>query len=205
MGAADRTIRALPGYETFLSAPSSAELGAAAAAGPVVIVNVSEQRCDALVVSPRGVQVIPLPALTQADADRYADAFLQAVSRIQTEAIDTVLAWLWSAVAEPVLLALELIPPPGSPARGSWRLPRIWWCPTGALTHLPIHAAAPGAAAPGAMDHVVSSYIPTLRTLRDVRQVSGHADSAPDRLLLVTMPEAQGNRPLLRGTVDEEA
>jgi len=198
------TIRALPGYETFLSGPSLAELCTATAAGPVVIVNISRQRCDALVISPRGVQVIPLAALTQADADHYAEAFLQGVSQVQREAVDAILAWLWSAVAEPVLRALELIPPPESPARGSWRLPRIWWCPTGAMTHLPIHAAAPGPAAPGAIDHVVSSYIPTLRTLRDVRQVTGQADSAPDRLLLVTMPETQGNRPL-RGAVDEAA
>jgi hypothetical protein len=197
-------VRGLPGYQTFLRGPSLTELCAATAAGPVVIVNVSEQRCDALVVSPRGVQVIPLPALTQADADRYAEAFLQAVSQRRTEVIDAALAWLWSAVADPVLRALRLIPAPGSAPRDSWRLPRIWWCPTGSLTHLPIHAATPGAAAPGVIDHVVSSYIPTLRTLCDLRPVPGHAGSAPDRLLLITMPETRGHRPL-RGAVEEEA
>ena len=52
-------------------------------------------------------------------------------------AILDVLDWLWDVIAEPVLTALghTSAPETGSP----W--PRVWWCPTGPLTVLPIHAA----------------------------------------------------------------
>jgi len=50
----------------------------------------------------------------------------------------------------------------------STNLPRIWWCPTGPLTFLPIHAAglynqsSPG---PNILDFAVSSYTPTVTAL----------------------------------------
>src|SRR3984957_12976421 len=46
--------------------------------------------------------------------------------------------------------------------------PRIWWCPTGPLTFLPIHAAGLyNTGDPGfkTSDFVTSSYTPTLTTL----------------------------------------
>ena len=48
-----------------------------------------------------------------------------------------VLDWLWDAVAEPVLAVLGRTGPPSDGEPG----PRVWWCPTGPLTVLPIHAA----------------------------------------------------------------
>lgn len=50
-------------------------------------------------------------------------------------------------------------------------LPHIWWCPTGPLTFLPLHAA--GRDIQGWRDetsnHVVSSYIPTINALLEAR------------------------------------
>ncbi|CAM5712305.1 hypothetical protein SBADM41S_06274 [Streptomyces badius] len=55
-------IRALPGLDGFLRPPSVADLVASAAEGPVVVVNVSAFRCDALVVTAdAGIDVVPLP------------------------------------------------------------------------------------------------------------------------------------------------
>ena len=48
-----------------------------------------------------------------------------------------VLDWLWDVIAGPVLTALGHTGPPGP--GDPW--PRVWWCPTGPLTVLPIHAA----------------------------------------------------------------
>ncbi|KAI0634398.1 CHAT domain-containing protein [Trametes polyzona] len=43
---------------------------------------------------------------------------------------------------------------------------RIWWCPTGPLAFLPIHAASPyDGNTPGLPELVISSYVPTLRSL----------------------------------------
>ena len=68
----------------------------------------------------------------------------------------------------------------GSPTRRratrpTW--PRLWWCPTGPLTLLPLHTAghhveaAAGASPPRTvLDRVVSSYTPTLRALLEARR-----------------------------------
>lgn len=42
---------------------------------------------------------------------------------------------------------------------------RIWWCPTGPLAFLPIHAAGVYPSGPKLSDYVVSSYTPTLTAL----------------------------------------
>ncbi|CAG8697403.1 9223_t:CDS:1, partial [Acaulospora colombiana] len=47
-------------------------------------------------------------------------------------------------------------------------LPRIWWCATGPLAFLPIHAAGiydPGSVDSQISDYVISSYTPTLSAL----------------------------------------
>ncbi|KAJ7114992.1 CHAT domain-containing protein [Mycena epipterygia] len=71
------------------------------------------------------------------------------------------LAELWTCIVEPVFHALEL--------KKSDNPSRLWWCPTGPFTFLPIHAA--GIYGPlgtdCVSDYVVSSYTPTLTTLLD--------------------------------------
>jgi CHAT domain-containing protein len=48
--------------------------------------------------------------------------------------------------------------------------PHIWWCPTGPLTFLPIHAAGPyNKSGPDIMQRVISSYTPTLMALARAR------------------------------------
>ena len=178
-------VRTRPGFESFLSVPSFSHLSAAAANGPVVVINVSRYRCDALVVTPGSVRVIPLAKLTLADAERHTVALRKAGSPDgdSRAAIDAILSWLWQAVTAPVLHELGLLQIPRPP------LPRVWWCPTGPLAHLPVHAAAPTSASPGALNCVVSSYTPTLGTLlRSMRKPPSRAHD-PQRLLMVTVPE----------------
>ncbi|RFS81415.1 CHAT domain-containing protein [Actinomadura spongiicola] len=70
-----------------------------------------------------------------------------------------VLAWLWRTAVGPVADALG----PAHPGPH-----RVWWLPTGALGLLPLHAAEePGRT--GALDVMVSSFVPSLRALRDAR------------------------------------
>jgi hypothetical protein len=54
-------IRTLPGLERFLLPPHAAQLVAEADRGPIVMVNVSGYRCDALVLTTDGIQVCELP------------------------------------------------------------------------------------------------------------------------------------------------
>ncbi|WP_189714179.1 CHAT domain-containing protein [Streptomyces phaeofaciens] len=106
--------------------------------------------------------------------------------------LDATLAWLWDEIAGPVLTAVGLVDPPvpGQP----W--PRLWWCPTGPLTLLPLHAAGHhDGTGRAVLDRVVSSYTPTLRALLEARR---QLDPAPDdeRMLIVAVPDAPDAVPL---------
>src|ERR1700722_565130 len=76
-------IRRLPGLEDFLEPPHFASLQEAASGGPVVIVNVSRYRCDALIVSTSGVTVTNLGTLSATDVVDRAATFTGA---LQTQA-----------------------------------------------------------------------------------------------------------------------
>ncbi|MGW0467888.1 CHAT domain-containing protein [Streptomyces sp. NPDC003027] len=199
-------IRRIPGLERFLSPPPVPELLTAAAAGPVVVVNVSQYRSDALVVTADGgIEVVPLPALTPAEAVNRAADFLVAVddayeataapqALVAMRALSDTLEWLWDAVAEPVLdrLGLRTTPIDDEP----WT--RLWWCPTGWLSFLPLHAAGrmrPGSAE-NVMDRVVSSYTPTLRALVRARRAPATAATRHPAPLVVTLAETPGANPL---------
>ncbi|GAA2592299.1 hypothetical protein GCM10010435_83790 [Winogradskya consettensis] len=152
------------------------DLREAAREGPVVYVNVSPWRCDALIVRADRTlpDLVPLPRLTATAVDRQARRYLEAMThgtgRAREDQVAGILAWLWRAVGEPVLAGL----PQPRPNR------RIWWVPTGALTTLPLHAAG------AVLDEAVSSYTPTLRDL--LRARSSRVRARDPRLLLV-MPQ----------------
>ncbi|HMH93311.1 MAG TPA: CHAT domain-containing protein, partial [Streptosporangiaceae bacterium] len=175
----------------------------AAAGGPVVIINVSAYRCDALTVTPAGVQVTGLPALTAAEVSGRATDFVVALLRRHDKdpakraaaraTLAQTLAWLWDTVLtplKPVLEATATPAPGGTPPRGP---ARVWWCPTGPMTFLPLHAAA----RPGEPDHAVaasfvSSYAPTLSLLRVARAAAGPAAGHSGRPLVVALPASLG-------------
>jgi CHAT domain-containing protein/tetratricopeptide (TPR) repeat protein len=200
-------VRALPGFQAFLRPPQVAELRRAAAGGPVVVVNISQWRCDALLVTDTGTRVVELSALTHDIVHRHATTYLDALQNYEStaptpatmhtvdQAITATLEWLWDAIAQPVLTELghEQGPDPDQ----IW--PRIWWCPTGPLAVLPLHAAGyhdPAHKHRGGsvLDRAVSSYTPTLRALIQARTtrprpVSTRADG---QLLIVALRHTPG-------------
>ena len=102
-------IRAIDGFKSFMMPPSVNNLVRQAASGPVVVVNVSDYRSDAIVVRKTGILPVPLPDLRPRDlADRVAE-FHSAVRRATTaptmkerisqqDIIFSVLEWLWDTV-----------------------------------------------------------------------------------------------------------
>jgi tetratricopeptide (TPR) repeat protein len=205
----------------FLRPAPLADLLPASTPGPVVVVNMSDLRCDALIVTCTAVSCVPLPSLTAADIRRHTTRYLAAYARLTQgdeakaagltgsldpdQVISEVLEWLWETMAEPVLAALGIhgAPAPGQP----W--PRIWWCPTGLLTLLPLHAAGYHASPSGRdtaprtiLDRVISSYTPTLGALADASRAEADADPDDGTLLFVGVPESPG-MPLLPGASDD--
>ena len=210
-------VRALDGFGHFLAAVPYAQLKAdletAVLGRPVVIVNASRYGCHALIVDTSAEQphIIKLPNLTLDSAESQVNQMLQALAGIadpgrafpdrekDRRTILGVLDWLWDVIAGPVLTALGHTSAPGPGSQ--W--PRVWWCPTGPLAVLPIHAAGHhprlGTTATSndstecVLDRVISSYTPTLTALTRARQP---ARAAPVRQLAVGMPDTPGLPPL---------
>ena len=85
------------------------------------------------------------------------------------------------------------------------KLPRVWWCPTGPLAFLPIHAAGTYVRSKSMpnqclSDFVVSSYLPTVYDLRETSE-SNRGD-APTGLLIVSQPNTPRKTEIL-GAADE--
>ena len=175
-------VRDLDGFEHFLAAIPYPELASAVAGGPVVIVNASRHGCHALIVAARSEapRVVGLPGLSMRAAADQANKMLAALAGTGDRnrsfrdrekdryAILDVLDWLWETIAEPVLAALGHT----TSARADEPWPRIWWCPTGPLTVLPIHAAGRHPRLRTAdrgedcvLDRVISSYTLSLTAL----------------------------------------
>lgn len=225
-------VRLMDGFERFLRPVAFADLRPAASEGPVVIVNISRHGSHALIVTeePRPgtlVRVVDLPQASVADVTKQANDLLAALrTTADPEAIsrraddrDTVfdiLAWIWHYITEPVLRDLGYTKTPESSVE-AW--PRVWWCPTGAATALPLHAAGlhprsrpqhrsmgeEAAIARTVAGRVVSSYAPTLVSLTRARQ---RPESGQMRLLAAGVPDAPRYAPgagRLPGVQDEFA
>lgn len=195
-----KTIREIPGYENFLRGPSKSDLKLLAERGPVVALNVSRMRCDAFLIEIDGVRVVHLSRLRFQDLENMTRKFLTAISvnnprryREAQSSMSAVLEWLWDVAIEPIMNALGITGPPS--VGSDW--PRVWWVPSGLLNLLPIHAAGYHNIDGGKnlIDRVISSYAPTLKSLRhaDIMvTTAAPRDVAHQRALLVGMPETMG-------------
>jgi tetratricopeptide (TPR) repeat protein len=180
-------IRHSPGFEDFLTAPTENNVKDAASYGPIVIINVSHLRRDAILVERDQIRSIPLPRLTIED--------LKSNSQEIHTANPKVLEWLWNTIAEPVLEALGIH---GITAQGP--LPRIWWVPTGILSIYPLHAAGRHykGSSETVMDRAMSSFSSSVKYIIRSRGRAG-LDSQPstlERAVLVSMGRTPGHSTL---------
>ncbi|KAK8078662.1 hypothetical protein PG996_004832 [Apiospora saccharicola] len=179
-----REIRQLAGFENFLGPPNESEMREAATRGPIVVINVSEFRCDALLLTKDGLKTLELEKLTLYRIEEYA----------QKENLGhlPVLEWLWDAIAFPVL---EVLGFRDSPSDDNW--PHVWWVTTGTLSKFPIHAAGyhMKRSSETVLDRVVSSYSSSIRAIIETRR-QPLADSKSIKALLVAMDHTPGWDPL---------
>ncbi|MCX4804340.1 CHAT domain-containing protein [Streptomyces sp. NPDC058682] len=202
-------VRAIDDFQDFLRPPPLESLLQAAEHGTVVVINISRWRCDALIVHSRGLETLPLPDLTADEVSRRVADYLRVLQdglttvpgtsfreaiearrqalREREDVLRSTMEWLWDAVTGPVLDALRITGPP----EAGKSPPRLWWCPTGLLTLLPLHGAGYHSAESGCavVDRVVSSYTPTLRALNEAsKPLQEHADRSR-QLLFVGVPD----------------
>lgn len=191
-----RPTDTFPDPVNFMCPPPVAGLLPAVGQGPVAIINVSRWRCDALLLTHDGVTVIALPDLTNTEiaeeAIRYLEVLYEfergrggAAERLCLEmAITTTLEWLWDRVASPLLDAVGYRDTP----TGQW--PRLWWCPTGVLTLLPLHAAGYHDTLNTVLDRVVSSYTPSVRVLSHLRALPESTQA--EKILIIALADTPG-------------
>ena len=184
-------IRARPDVRDLVTPPSFSTLAAAAVRGPVVILNISSYRCDALIITGAAVQLVPLPELSADAVAGQVEALLEAADKA-VYGVAPVLEWIWDQIVSRVFAHLNLTGPP----EVGEQIPHIWWCPTGIAAFLPLHAAGRfTASGPGpntALNMAVSSYIPTLRTLIQLRERGTGSIPPAAGPLIVAMPQTPG-------------
>ncbi|KAG8904368.1 hypothetical protein FRB99_001869 [Tulasnella sp. 403] len=175
-------IRSIEGFEGFLRPTPFAVLQRAAICGPVIIVNVSVRRSDALIVCADGLpHPVPLPDATPDDVQFT----LARLSKKSQSEVLIALEEIWEMIVRPIVQVLQ----------NDLALPlksRIWWCPTAAVSSLPLHAA--GRYRKGGKnvhDMYISSYTPTLGALIRARSVAVKPAPVPS-MLVVGQPNTPG-------------
>ncbi|KAK2609183.1 hypothetical protein QQS21_002265 [Conoideocrella luteorostrata] len=177
-------IRQQSGFENFLLPPNEGDMRAAAGFGPIVVINVSPLRCDAIIIEPQQIRLLPLPGLSfEAIAEKVKESNL---------GCPRILEWLWDAFASAILDSLGFKQPPGD---DDW--PHIWWIPTGVLTKFPLHAAGyhSTGSKKAVMDRVMSSYSSSIKAIIHGRRRNNPevlSTSSKGKALLVSMQNTPG-------------
>lgn len=153
---------------------------------PIIVLNVSSYRCDAFLIERHQIRILELPNLRLEEVEDKVQ-YLRSASL----SITSILEWLWDAASSPSLEALGF---KTAPSDDNW--PHIWWIPTGALNHLPLHAA--GRQGKGStetvLERVISSYSSSIKALIYGRQhsIRKSAEPAFEHALLVAMSKTPG-------------
>ncbi|KAK0384251.1 hypothetical protein NLU13_8339 [Sarocladium strictum] len=176
-------VRTTEGFESFLSLLSDNAIRETANRGPVIVINVSILRCDALLVETTGIRSLHLPDVTLSDIEEFIPAL------DDPWGIFAALEWLWHSICKPCLDALGF-----ANGKDDDELPHVWWVPVGIVSLLPLHAAGMHLqdSTDSVMDRVVSSYATSVKALRDQRALAArYSSDIPRQALLIDMAATQ--------------
>ncbi|KAF5343629.1 hypothetical protein D9758_015445 [Tetrapyrgos nigripes] len=217
-------IRDLDGFDSFLKPKKLSALTPASANGPVIMLNIDQLRCDAIILSSsHGINHFPLPKLSFKQVEELRLKLLSSLeaSNVRVDRngerksiqlargkqcgdqFKSVLAELWSKVVQPILSEIEDVLHDSA----EHHLPHITWCATGALAFLPIHAAGIyGSKDPSdnikLSDFTVSSYTTTLSAMLNSGCQTKQEPREKPKVLIVSQPATPGLN-LLPGTEKE--
>ncbi|TFK43072.1 CHAT domain-containing protein, partial [Crucibulum laeve] len=94
-----------------------------------------------------------------------------------------VLATLWDGIVKPIVRHLNL--------EKTDKPTRVWWCPTGPFTFLPLHAAGhyEGAMIECAPEYIMSSYTPSIGALLQSKNIPVLSHTPKFQMMAVVQPE----------------
>ncbi|KAF9462509.1 CHAT domain-containing protein [Collybia nuda] len=194
-----KQIRALSGFETFLLPTQFQTLVSAAKNGPVILLNCTTVNADAIIMLPNSEYMcIALPSVTKSGAEIQLKLMRNNLKKIGIHARDSqnTTENPWYLMTLPLGCGTMLFSLVFKALHSKNIMKgRIWWCPTGPFTYLPLHAA------PSLQEDVFEhSYTPTLMAL--VKANEKYAAQTLTRnnttLTFVGLPELPGGnfRPL---------
>jgi CHAT domain-containing protein len=175
-------IRQLDGFTNFLQAIPFTNLQPAATEGPVIIVNISRYRSDAIILLKSHPPVLVCLPDASPDALRELSETLSSSLILESNSLSIILILreLWDLVVSPVVDQLTVL--------GVIENSRIWWCPTAELCALPLHAAGPYISGHKNLpDIYISSYTPSLSSLIRARSDLAGRLTGP-KLLVMGQP-----------------
>lgn len=187
-------IRELDGFSDFLRPFLYTDVAGIASEGPVIVLNLCDEGCDALVLLESGIHHVGLPRAEFEALSNMKSALAIAASRVMYDGgtemdsmLPSVLRTLWSTIVEPIVALIQ-----GSVSSSK----RLFWCVAG-LSDLPIHAAGPYRAGQRCLpDMFISSYTPTLSALIRSRKAKLNSSLTQPRILAVAQTETSGFTPL---------
>ncbi|KAJ7241380.1 CHAT domain-containing protein [Mycena rebaudengoi] len=174
--AADRNtlineIRSRPGQENFLRPKPYRDLCQASQCGPIVVLNSHHDHCDAIILlepdlrSTSPCTAIDLIKGRNLRSRELPQARLFGYQEGIEVGMDGYLSWVWTCIVQPIYNGITS--------------GRLWWCPTGDFTGLPLHAA-------DSEDTFIQSYTPTLGALLEANSKPLSADPPHIGLVGVT-------------------
>tara|TARA_R110002003_G_scaffold2127_2_gene24114 strand:+ start:5245 stop:6489 length:1245 start_codon:yes stop_codon:yes gene_type:complete len=197
-----RDIQHLPRFGRFHKGLKTKQMQNCATEGSIVVINITNLRSDAIIVTANAFKVLPLPGLGANQAKDWISQDLTTTSKNDSDrknkAYFQFLSWLWRECVRPVLDKLPFHVQPSADD-----LPRIWWIGTGLASTFPFHSA--GDVSAGLTESLcyraISSYTPTIKALQYSRERASTTTSALSdrdtwRVVIVTMPETPGANPL---------
>ncbi|KAJ7272505.1 CHAT domain-containing protein, partial [Mycena rebaudengoi] len=193
-------IRNHPGLENFLRPKPYTDLCQASQHGPIVVLNSHQDHCDSIILlNPTSDPfLLPLPSVSvnhlkaQKSLLRHlirgrnvrSRELPQARLRMYQEGIevgkDGYLSWVWTCIVQPIYAVLN---------SNGITSGRLWWCPTGDFTGLPLHAA-------DSADQFIQSYTPTLGALQEANSKALSTDLPCIGLVGVTHTGPSGDQEL---------
>ena len=197
-------IRTISGFEDFLRTPSFKNLLRAASEGPIIMLNHSVYRSDAVIIlsnEEKPCVSVPLDREWFKDSEDLCNDLLRSRyhrgvhSSEYDETLRRAMKVLWDRVVSKVTRELGEL--------GIAKESRIWWCPTRFLALLPFHAAGPYETPDGVrylLDDYISSYTPTLKSLLVARAGARPASRRPKLLFVgdTKLPSTKKERDCIR-------
>ncbi|SCO03705.1 uncharacterized protein FFC1_09408 [Fusarium fujikuroi] len=168
--------------DLFAAKFSKKWIRAAAAYGPIVVINSSWMGCEGIVIERERITSMVFEDLDDGELMERAAGF--------DLGTPDMLEWLWDTITSRVLELLGFKKAPSD--QQEW--PHIWWIPTGPLSRFPLHASGRHQERSGntVMDRVISSYSPSLKALVHGRR-QREVVTGPSHALLIDVEHTDGH------------